>query len=275
MKTRHSPQYLELKSIWHSMRYRCSSKKGWAWQNYGSRGIKVCERWRNSFDNFYADMAPRPGREFSLDRIDNDGNYEPSNCRWATSSQQRRNNRLGWHRIVWRDKEYTAAGFAKAAKVQGGFVCLACREEILDGGRIKKALQQLRKSQSETFIGAHDPPKPSNHHFVDFLYESRIIPWYSWALLRLNWTLEELLEAKPSQLKRKTLFVPSKERLDRYLPDVGSMNAIHGCIFDDIMEKHQPLPSECKPDIWRCSAIKNTGLRPVFDQEATDDLSNS
>lgn len=79
---------------WEGMIRRCSDENSEKYPHYGGRGITVCERWsgKNGYNNFVKDMWPKPAG-LTLDRIDNDGNYEPSNCRWATSLEQRHNQR--------------------------------------------------------------------------------------------------------------------------------------------------------------------------------------
>lgn len=77
---------------WINMKRRCTAKETYhAYNRYGGRGIKVCDRWKNSFENFLSDMGLKPTQKHSLDRINPDGNYEPNNCRWATMKQQRNN----------------------------------------------------------------------------------------------------------------------------------------------------------------------------------------
>ncbi len=77
---------------WASMRQRCSYPKARCYEDYGGRGIKVCARWEDSFENFLSDMGEKP-RGYVLDRIDNDGNYKPSNCKWSSTRESSRNKR--------------------------------------------------------------------------------------------------------------------------------------------------------------------------------------
>lgn len=82
-----SPEY----RTWRHIKSRCYNPNVERYPNYGGRGIKMCDRWKDSFVNFYADMGPRPSNKHSIDRFpDINGDYEPNNCRWATSSQQLR-----------------------------------------------------------------------------------------------------------------------------------------------------------------------------------------
>lgn len=89
----HGMSYTSTFKIWTGMLRRCTNQNFKAFKYYGGRGISICDRWLK-FENFLSDMGIRPPN-LSIDRINNDGNYEPSNCRWATASQQRNNQRKG------------------------------------------------------------------------------------------------------------------------------------------------------------------------------------
>lgn len=82
-----------LSGTWRDIKTRCYNPRSPTYQYYGARGVRMCDRWRESFADFLADVGPRPTPMHSLDRIDNDKGYEPGNVRWATADQQRRNQR--------------------------------------------------------------------------------------------------------------------------------------------------------------------------------------
>lgn len=86
---RHTPEY----KAWCDLKARCENPNTPNFNNYGGRGIRVCEEWRGSFAAFLADVGPRPSPKHSIDRKDNDGNYEPGNVRWVTTLAQNRNRR--------------------------------------------------------------------------------------------------------------------------------------------------------------------------------------
>ncbi len=90
LQYRDTPEY----RAWKNIKSRCYNKNVPSYKYYGGRGIGVCDRWRKSFYSFLNDMGQRPGAEYSIDRKNNDGDYSPDNCRWATKSQQGVNTRL-------------------------------------------------------------------------------------------------------------------------------------------------------------------------------------
>lgn len=120
-----TPEY----RTWHHMNERCSNPNNRTYKNYGGRGIFVCEQWRNSFTTFYKDMGPRPSSKHSIDRINNNGNYEPGNCRWATIKEQNGNTRYN-HVITFNNQTMIVTDWAK----QLGIGCAALISRINRNG---------------------------------------------------------------------------------------------------------------------------------------------
>lgn len=122
---------------WSHMIQRCFNPNNKRYANYGGRGISVCERWRCSFANFLTDMGRKPSPQHSLDRIDNDGNYEKSNCRWTLAKQQnqnRSNNRL----LTFDGETKVLADWAEAYGIQR----TTLRDRLNAGWSIERALTE-------------------------------------------------------------------------------------------------------------------------------------
>lgn len=132
---RHGMSFTSEYRTWIRIIRRCYSPKdvGYIW--YGGRGICVCDRWRADFLNFFEDMGPRPGPEYSIDRIDPDGHYEPGNCRWATRQVQD-NNRTNNRRLEYYGWSLTVAEWAWLLKVNRQLIL----GRLKDGWSIEEAL---------------------------------------------------------------------------------------------------------------------------------------
>lgn len=129
---------------WDSMKQRCANPVSPDYYKYGERGITVCDRWIHSFDNFLEDMGERPkGR--TLDRIDNDGNYEKSNCRWATTVEQL-SNRRNTVRIYYQGSMKTIRELSELSGMKQKII----RDRVYAGWPIEKALfTKNRKAKQE------------------------------------------------------------------------------------------------------------------------------
>ena len=109
-----SPEY----QSYLRMKDRCLSPNHHQYKDYGGRGVTICDRWLSGFENFLADMGTRPTLKHTLDRRDNDGNYCPENCRWATRKEQARNSRV--NRPLQRSDGAKFLSYGHAAEVNGG-----------------------------------------------------------------------------------------------------------------------------------------------------------
>lgn len=106
------PRVVKEYAIWAAMIQRCCNKGDRGYKNYGGRGIGISPEWRVSFASFMADMGPRPSLKHSIDRIDNDGDYTPANCRWADRIQQASNTRRS-HLVTSNGRTQTVAQWAR------------------------------------------------------------------------------------------------------------------------------------------------------------------
>lgn len=114
---KHGMAKTKIYATWGRIINRCYSKDLSDWPLYGGRGIRVCDRWRYSFENFLLDMGNTYKEGLTIDRKNNDGNYEPGNCRWATQKQQQRNRRNN-HSVTFNGKTQCIAAWADELKIK-------------------------------------------------------------------------------------------------------------------------------------------------------------
>jgi len=136
----HGMSETKLCQVWSGIKKRCINPRQKAYADYGGRGIRVCDRWIDSFDNFLLDMGLPPGDKHTIDRIDNDGDYEPSNCRWATRSEQARNKRNSI-RITLYGKTLSISDWAD----ETGLTRSAITQRISNGWSVEDALTKPRR----------------------------------------------------------------------------------------------------------------------------------
>ena len=136
--TKHGMEGTSIYTTWQMMRARCEDPRHKSFPSYGGRGIAVCERWKNSFQNFYDDMGEPPSNLHTLDRRDNDGNYEPENCRWATPEEQA-NNRSNSVFIEYGGRRQTLTQWAREYGIHP--ITLAGR--LKRGWSVKNALKTV------------------------------------------------------------------------------------------------------------------------------------
>lgn len=130
--------------VWWDMKERCGNEKCKQFHFYGARGITVCERWVNSFANFYEDMGERPpGKGFSIERIDNSKGYSPDNCKWATSLEQARNTRRN-HRLTFKGRTMCVTEWAGELNIPRAVLFYRIRR----GWETKKILTTQFRSRS-------------------------------------------------------------------------------------------------------------------------------
>lgn len=111
-QTKHGGHLKREYRIWAYMIQRCTNTNSPSYSRYGGRGICICPEWASSFEAFFADMGPAPAGH-QIDRIDNDGDYEPSNCRWATRMEQQNNTSIS-RRVTWNGRTLSLRGWSEA-----------------------------------------------------------------------------------------------------------------------------------------------------------------
>lgn len=113
------PEY----GIWAAIKRRCHNPNALDYPRYGGRGITVCDRWKDSFETFLADMGRRPSNTHQIDRIDNQGPYSPENCRWISAKENSRNRRSNTL-LTYKGETKTLAEWSEICNIKPATICM-------------------------------------------------------------------------------------------------------------------------------------------------------
>lgn len=139
---------------WVNAKRRCHNPRSQMYPHYGARGIEMCQEWRDSFEAFYQYVGPRPTNWHSLERIDNDGNYEPGNVRWATKSEQSINQRRKTYPTDdMKSIKQTSRGWMVLMRFQGKTVCMGTYDTVQDAARARDGARKIRAVYAALFKG--------------------------------------------------------------------------------------------------------------------------
>lgn len=146
MNYKHGKRHTRIYNIWRSMRQRCYNPNTNRYKNYGAKGVIVCDEWRNSFEAFY-EWAMQSGYKegLTIDRKDTNGNYEPTNCRWATQKSQQ-NNRENNHLLTHNGETHTIAEWSEKTGIKKGTIC----------ARLKSGWSVVETLTTQPIVGANN-----------------------------------------------------------------------------------------------------------------------
>ena len=209
---------------WQNMRRRCRDKKRPTYKHYGGRGITVCRRWHN-FENFLADMGPRPSLKYSVERKEVNGNYEPGNCFWATQEQQA-NNKRDNVKITIDGVTKTAAEWQRETGIRSSTI----RRRIALGWTPQEAVTKLRGKTGPT-AKLHAEKSEAKRVLITFGNETYCAAeWSKLVGIKSNLILERFKYGWPAG---KILFTPPRHRginqhSKNYLPQAVAIHSESG-----------------------------------------------
>ena len=198
-----------LYNTWYKIKQRCFDETNHAYKNYGGRGITMCNEWKNSFETFVKDMGERP-KGASVDRIDNQGNYEPSNCRWATKAEQSRNRRVySTSKTGYSGIRETKAGTFQV-RTRNDRVVLGCFETLEEAIKAQKESRKQDKPRVNNSTGYKGITKQGDSFLVRKTIDSKRV------YLGNCETLDEAIALYESGIKKDKRKYGERDEYGRY-----------------------------------------------------------